>query len=90
MLFRSYYCRLRVGTYQSMNGQPLNEDHQAYKVRCQQAWEIVTEWLTGQGLDYLGALVATPRDLVMLDGWCDFLTYDKETKSYRRAEAEAA
>ncbi len=47
------------------------------------AYRLVEEYIiTRHGFTVEGAMIAMPRDLKLLDGWADFLRYDKEADRF--------
>lgn len=81
-----HYCRMVLGHLQYMGKTPISEDPNGKRERAQQAWKIVEEWLIEQEFYVAHAMVAMPKDLVLFDGWADFLGYDKEEKQYFRKD----
>ena len=77
-----HYCRMRLGSIQMMGGRPLNGDHKAIKARVQDGYELILAWLRGHGHAISQALIATPKNLTLLDGRADFLLYDQENKRF--------
>jgi hypothetical protein len=84
-----HYCRLRLGSIQMVAGRPLNGDHEAIKERAQQGFDLLGVWLSEQGYEIVPALIAVPNDLTLLDGWADFLAFDKTKNQFHRKGAKA-
>jgi hypothetical protein len=68
------YVRILFGGYHLMGGQPFEEEV-AKKVfaRSKDGFERITEHLTANGFTVERAIVAAPRDLILLTGRADFL-----------------
>jgi hypothetical protein len=83
-----HYCRLSVGSWQELSGSPDFGQASRDKAfdRQESAWEIVKQWLNEQGFTTRNAVVAFPKSLRYLDGWADFLRYDKESGRFTRKE----
>jgi hypothetical protein len=80
----AHYCRIPVVSIATMNGQPFDPDANVRRERAGQAWEMVRDWLTEQGFELRQAIVSMPRDLMCVDGWANFLGYDKEHGYFRK------
>jgi hypothetical protein len=83
-----HYVRMEIdnlrylcGTYFGKNG-----SEQTARRRVNQIWAIVQEWLEEQGYTISKAMVATPKNVHLTNGWADFLAYDQEKDQYYRAE----
>jgi hypothetical protein len=84
-----HYVRILAGRLDYVNGAPWGDDHAERKERLNQVYALVTGWLAEQGYTVRRGAVATPHDLKFLNGWADFLKYDKEKRVYyRQASAE--
>lgn len=84
-----HYFRMTLGAVTYLMDQPL-DSNAADKERIRdEAWERVRSWLKLSGLDVREALVATPpaERLRYLDGWPEFLTYDRATRRFQVKEA---
>jgi hypothetical protein len=68
------YCRIQFGGYHLMGGQPFEEEV-ARKVfaRSKDGFERITEYLAASGFKIERAMVAAPRDLILLMGSAGFL-----------------
>jgi len=83
------YVRLHVGIIEYLNGSPWGDNHAERRERFKQVEKLVREWLIEKGLNVVAGIVAQPKDLRYLDGWADFLGYDKENKRYYRKNQQA-
>ena len=82
------YCRIVVDTYKSMNGVTPAFEADKHRRHAETAWAVIQTWLAEQGLRWQRAVVATPRNLKMLEGYADCLRYDKTSDSWLRADPQ--
>lgn len=85
------YCQIKTGSVQLLNGgHPYIETElKAQDTRAEQAWAIVKQWLTDEGIPVRPAMVAIPDDIILISGWAEFLGWDKERKEFYRKDALA-
>ena len=79
-----HYCRLQVEKVRYIGDQPFDEDQDLRVARARGAWRIVEDWLVENGLTVSHGIIATPKDLLFLDGWAGFLEFDQERQQYIR------
>jgi len=57
--------------------------HERSRQRALSAYRLIEEYIiTRHGFPIESAMIAMPRDLKLLDGWADFLRYDKEADRF--------
>lgn len=81
-----HYCRLPVARLRYMNGQPFDSDHERRIELARAALKIVEDWLSESGLQVAHAVIATPKDMLFLDGWAGFLEFDQTKQEYIRTD----
>lgn len=83
------YCRIKIGGFLSQDGQTAmfpNEQESAER-RASTARQYLLAWLKREGFGVIErAVVATPKDLVLLDGVAEFMKYDKASDSWVAVE----
>jgi hypothetical protein len=77
-----HYVRLPVGSVSFIGNTPFDSDHAERRERARQAYAVVRGWLSGFSSPVCEALIAMPTDYRLLEGWADFLGYNKGTKQY--------
>ncbi len=84
-----HYVRLPVGALTYLltadGKKPWNSDHAERKERAEQAHRIVVEWLT-ERCAVREATIAMPTGFRLLDGWANFLGWDKDTQKFYRQD----
>jgi len=78
------YCRIVLGRVQTINGEVFDTgSRERTRQRALSAYRLIEEYIiTRHGFTVESAMIAMPRDLKLLDGWADFLRYDKEADRF--------
>jgi len=78
------YCRMVLGRVQTMGGEAFDaKSRERTRRRALSAYQIIEEYIiTRHGFSVESEMIAMPRDLKLLDGWADFLRYDKEADRF--------
>ena len=78
------YCRMVVGRVQAIGGEAFDTgSRERTRQRALSAYRLIEEYIiTRHGFTVESAMIAMPRDLKLLDGWADFLRYDKEADRF--------
>jgi hypothetical protein len=82
-----HYADVVYGRYQTIYGEPLGAEDAAEQTRRRglQALHLTKAWLAHSGYrNVREATIATPKDLVMIDGDFGFIVWDDQVNSYRR------
>jgi hypothetical protein len=80
------YCRIRLGEYDTLNGQVFDDKQwERLQRRRLDAVPVVTLWLEEHGFRVVPATFAAPADYRFLSGRAGFLRYDKESDTFVRA-----
>ena len=75
---RVRYCRISLGGYDLLHGQPFDEERaRSARDRAKERHAAVLERLASLGCRIERATIATPKDLVLLDVDADFLHDEK-------------
>lgn len=82
-----HYCRLVAARHTMIAGRPFETDDERRREMARQLYALVTAWLKEHQLTVREAVVTAPTGLVWLEGWADFIGYDKNTQTYFRREA---
>lgn len=87
------YCRIPVGFHETMYNEPIPHSKftkESVAHRATTALEAITLYLEKKLVKWRHALIAFPKDLVLLDGKCEHMVYDKEKdKFYYRTASES-
>ena len=75
-----HYFRQTLRTYTSVD----MEENSAIE-----GWQIIKEWLVEKGFTVLEGTVSMPGDLKLLEGYADFLKWDKDKRKYCKGEENA-
>jgi hypothetical protein len=81
-----HYCSLACGYLAHVAGHPFDSDHDERKQRQNQVFHLVLDWLKEHGFSVRLAVIATPVNLRFLDGWAEFIQYNKESKTFYRTD----
>ena len=78
------YCRMVLGRVQTINGQAFDTgSRERTRQLALSAYHLVEEQIISRyGFTVENAMISLPRDLKLLDGWADFLLYDKAADRY--------
>ncbi len=78
------YCRMVLGRVQTIGGEAFDTgSRERTRRRALSAYRLIEEYIiTKHGFAVESAMIALPRDLKLLDGWADFLRYDKEADRF--------
>lgn len=85
-----HYCSLACGYLSYVAGRPFDTDHEQRKQRQEQVYQLILDWLKEHGFYVRRAVVATPTNLRFLDGWANFIQYNKDTKTFYRSDSPVA
>lgn len=78
-----YYWRYHTGSVDDWGHGNSDEKLEAAQQRTCDAFDILKSYIEKpRGLTVIKALVATPKNLVFLDGTTDLIRYDKEKDTY--------
>ncbi len=76
------YCAVPMGRTVCY-GEPFPEEREKLTRRAESGLEAIKSILESKGLQYHPAIVSMPRDLRIMHGEADLLTYDKENDVFR-------
>jgi len=83
MLGDQVHCCHILGGKTLLSGDtPLDSDHDERKACFDSLYDTIKVWLKLRKLRVREAMVAMPKDLVGVNGWANFLHYDKETNRF--------
>ncbi|MCC6192281.1 MAG: hypothetical protein IT318_24885 [Anaerolineales bacterium] len=84
-----HYFRMTVANVTWLLDQPISRDSERRIELHDEAWRHVQAWLKAADLHWHEAVVATPPPdrLRLLDGWPEFLKYDKQAQLFWTQEA---
>lgn len=77
------YCAIPMERTVCYAGEPLSEERAKLTRRAESGLEAIKSLLNNNGLEYHPAIVSMPRDLRIMHGEADLLTYDKENNVFR-------
>ena len=77
----AYYVRLPVGSLSWIGDTAFDSDQPQRRERARQAYAIVRDWLQAR-FTVREAAIAMPTDYRLLDGWADFLEWNKDAKKF--------
>lgn len=83
------YLLVPVTRFQAMGGRPFEREVDQHARRGETAQAIAVAWLDRAGIPHRTAVMATPRNLKLMEGTAEFLHYDKEADSYVMAGVPA-
>src|SRR5512145_3368941 len=80
----AHYIRMIVANLTYMQGEYLGDPKEERRARANldQVSDFVHAWLFRLGYVVIRGHVAMPKDLRLVDGWADFLSYDQEHQRY--------
>ena len=78
------YCRMVLGRVQTIGSNAFDTgSRERTRQRALSAYWLIEEYIINRhGFPVESAMIAMPRDLKLLDGWADFLRYDKEADRF--------
>ncbi len=79
----AHLLRIKAGAWSLIAGQPFENDYTHRVAVAQTAWEITLEWLSAAHLSVHQAALAHPKDLSLAWGSAEYMTYDRNAKTWR-------
>lgn len=77
------YCAIPMGRTACYVGEPFPEEREKLTRRAESGLEAIKSILENKGLQHHPAIISMPRDLRIMHGEADLLTYDKENDVFR-------
>ncbi len=78
-----HYCRLRAASVTLCCGEPFDADWQDRNAAWQSLWQCVKEVLETAGVSVCTATIARPKNLILLEGLSQRITYNRDAKRYQ-------
>lgn len=87
-----FYFYSPISRYQTLNGEPMimnKQEIENRQTRNDRAYEITLAWLAGAGVTARHSIIAMPSTYRMLEGYADYMRYDKGSDLWIAVSAEA-